>query len=256
MLKTGVISLTILIVTFITPQVALATTRWDLKITSPNGTTTGITYEELLALPETNVTANLACYGTPIAYGDWQGVRLSDILNQAGLDPSVASIDFLAQDGYTVSIPIDTAMRQDVIVAYDMNGVSLPETLRLVVPGANGNIWISMITAIGMSTTPLINSMTSPGQALFSQNQYLNHIANNAILQPSPQKPQPTPSTYNAASEPTSMPTNATQSSVQKTTGQEGSNSSFQAIYFVALGFAFTLVAVSFVVYRHRKLKA
>jgi len=53
-----------------------------------------MTYEELLAIPATNVTANLACYGIPIAFGEWQGVKLLDMLSQTGLDPSVVFIAF------------------------------------------------------------------------------------------------------------------------------------------------------------------
>ena len=255
----GVILLTFLIVILTIPQITSADSRWNLQITTPNGTTNGMTYEDLLALPETAVSANLACYGTPIKYGDWQGVKLSDILNSAGLDQTVLSIDFGAQDGYSVSIPIDTAMRQDVIVAYAMNGAPLSETLRLVIPGANGNVWIAMITRISMSTVPLSDSMSTPGQAIYTQNQYINRIAANAMNQSSPQQSQPTPTASNTHSDPTPTPTptptNVAQPSVQKATGQEASNSSFQGIYFVALGFAVTLVAVSFAVYRHRKLK-
>ena len=179
-----------------------------------------MTYEDLLALPETTVSANLACYGTPIKYGDWQGVKLSDILNAAGLDQTVLSTDFGAQDGYSVSIPIDTAMRQDVIVAYAMNGVPLSETLRLVIPGANGNVWIAMITRISMSNVPLSDSMSTPGQALYNQNQYINRIATNAMPQSSPQQLQPTPSASNANSEPT--PTHANSDECSSTVCAEG----------------------------------
>jgi len=76
---------------------------------------------------------------------------LPDLLNQAGIDPSVATVDFIAQDGYSVSIPINTAMRSDIIVAYDLDSAQLNEVLRLVVPEANGNIWIARITSINMS---------------------------------------------------------------------------------------------------------
>ncbi len=248
------ISLTFLIVILTVPQITSADTQWNLQITTPNGTTTGMTYEDLLTLPETTVSANLACYGTPIKYGDWLGVKLSDILNAAGLDQTVQSTDFGAQDGYSVSIPIDTAIRQDVIVAYAMNGAPLSETLRLVIPGANGNVWIAMITKISMSNVPLSDSMSTPGQALYNQNQNINRIATNAMPS-SPQQLQPTPSSSNANSEPTPTQTYAPQPSVQNATGQEASNSSFPAIYFMAVGFAVTLVAVSFAVYRHRKLK-
>ena len=255
----GAILLTFLIIILTIPKITSADSRWNLQITTPNGTTTAMTYEDLLALPETAVSANLACYGTPIKYGDWQGVKLSDILDTAGFDQTVLSIDFGAQDGYSVSIPIDTAIRQDVIVAYAMNGVPLSETLRLVIPGANGNVWIAMITKISMSNVPLSDSISTPGQALYTQNQYMNRIAANAMNQSSPQQLQPSPSASNAHSEPTPTPNSTTtsvaQPSAQKATGQETLNSGFQAIYFVALGFAVTLVAVGFAVYRHRRLK-
>ena len=255
-LKIGVISLTIIIIILVTPQIALANTQWNLQITSPNGTTTSMTYEELLALPQTNVTATLVCYGTPLAYGEWQGIKLLDILNQTGLNPSVVFINFGAQDGYIINIPIDTAMRQDVIVAYAMNGVPLPENLRLIVPDANGNIWISMITTISMSTTILSSSMTPPDQTVLSQNQYLNHVTNNLTPQPAPQQPQPTPSAKKDVSEPTATPTNIIQPSpVQKMMGQEASNFSFQSVYFVIIAVVVTLVSVVFVGYRRQKLK-
>ncbi len=244
----SVIILTFTIVILTIPQTTSADSRWNLQITTANGTTMGMTYEDLLALPETAVSANLACYGMPINDGDWQGVKLSDILNVAGLDQTVLSIDFGALDGYSVSIPIDTAMRQDVIVAYAMNGFPLSETLRLVIPGANGNVWIAMITRISMSIVPLSESLSLPGQAYYTQNHEY-----------SPQQLQPTPSASNAHSEPKPTPTttttNGAQSSAQKATEKEASNSSFPAFYFVALGFAFTFVVVSFAVYRHRKLK-
>jgi hypothetical protein len=130
-----------------------------------------------------------------------------------------------------------------------MNGAPLSETLRLVIPGANGNVWIAMITRISMSAVPLIDSVSTPGQALYSQNQYINRIAANSMPQSSPQPLQPTPSANNTHSEPTPTPTptttNVAQPSAQNVTGQEASNSNFQAIYFVAIGFAITFVAVS-----------
>ena len=79
------------------------------------------------------------------------GIKLSDLLNQIGIDQSVATIDFTAQDGYLVSMPINTAMGSDIIVAYDLEGAQLKGALRLVVPEANGNIWIARITSIKMS---------------------------------------------------------------------------------------------------------
>jgi hypothetical protein len=50
--------------------------------------------------------------------------------------------------------------RQDVIIAYELKGESLNEKLRLVLPGENGQSWISMITVISIGDTTFI-SLTS-----------------------------------------------------------------------------------------------
>jgi hypothetical protein len=43
-------------------------------------------------------------------------------------------------------------IRSDVIIAYEKDHAPLLETLRLVIPEANGNLWISMITSMNMSS--------------------------------------------------------------------------------------------------------
>jgi DMSO/TMAO reductase YedYZ molybdopterin-dependent catalytic subunit len=48
---------------------------------------------------------------------------------------------------------METATREDVIVAYEKDGQPLTEQLRLVIPGMNGNLWIAQITSITVSTT-------------------------------------------------------------------------------------------------------
>jgi DMSO/TMAO reductase YedYZ molybdopterin-dependent catalytic subunit len=125
---------------------------WDLQVTNLAGDTINFTYGQLLAMPQTYVSASLYCYGLLVTDGNWGGVRLGYLLQQAGADPEqVSFINFVASDGYQVTIPIEVAMRQDVIVAYEMDGTPLSEGLRLVVPGVNGSIWIAMITGISMT---------------------------------------------------------------------------------------------------------
>jgi DMSO/TMAO reductase YedYZ molybdopterin-dependent catalytic subunit len=47
-------------------------------------------------------------------------------------------------------------MGKDVILAYELNGQPLPETLRLVIPNENGVIkWIALITQICVVTAPV-----------------------------------------------------------------------------------------------------
>jgi len=130
----------------------VARAEWNLQITDLTGNTDTLSFNTLLSMPKTTVNADLYCYGLMVTGGDWTGIKLSDFLDQTQISPNVGSIQFLAQDGYTVTIPIDMAMRSDVIIAYEKDNTPLPETLRLVIPGANGNIWISMITSMNMSS--------------------------------------------------------------------------------------------------------
>jgi DMSO/TMAO reductase YedYZ molybdopterin-dependent catalytic subunit len=122
-------------------------------------------------MPKTTVSASLYCYGFLMASGNWSGVRLSYLLQQAGADYANASaIDFVASDGYQMSVPIEAALREDVIVAYEMDGKPLSEGFRLVIPEANGNTWIAEIATISMTdeadVVPQVSSWLIPTMAL------------------------------------------------------------------------------------------
>ena len=110
-----------------------------------------LTLEDLAAMPQTTVNASLYCYGHLITRGNWTGVKLSLLLETAEYKEDAMSVRFDAADDYTVTLLLKNALREDVIVAYEKDGQPLPETLRLVIPGANGNLWISMIESITVS---------------------------------------------------------------------------------------------------------
>jgi DMSO/TMAO reductase YedYZ molybdopterin-dependent catalytic subunit len=129
-----------------------ASPDWTLNVTSLSGNTISLTYNDLSAMPKTNVDAELYCYGNLVTSGNWGGVQLGLLIQQVGVDPEGGSIDFAASDGYRVNIPIEWAARSDVIVAYEKDGAPLTENLRLVVPDANGNVWIAQITTITLAS--------------------------------------------------------------------------------------------------------
>jgi len=118
--------------------VSAQSTEWNLQVT--NGTTTiNYTYDQVLAMPETTVYADLYCIdGVLVEGGDWEGVSLSYLLQQVGVGPTVNTVDFLASDGYSISLSLQGAMQPNVIIAYKLNGLNLPEVLRLVLPGRSG----------------------------------------------------------------------------------------------------------------------
>lgn len=96
-----------------------------------------------------SVTSELICVGgTSFGTHNWTGVRLNDLLDEAGVKASAQKVGFHATDGYTTDLTLQEAARQDVIIAFEKDGVPLKEKTRLVVPGMWGYKWISGIDEI------------------------------------------------------------------------------------------------------------
>lgn len=94
----------------------------------------------------------------------WTGVRLRDVLAKAGVAAGAkrvrfAGLDVPMTDGapqFIKSLPLDIAMRDDVLVAWGMNGEPLPLLhgfpLRIVVPGWFSTYWVKMLATIEVLT--------------------------------------------------------------------------------------------------------
>ncbi|KAK1091706.1 hypothetical protein LTR48_005756 [Friedmanniomyces endolithicus] len=94
-----------------------------------------------------------------IGTATWTGVRLRDVLADAGLDlqdpdEDIKHLKFVGAEAYGASIPIDKAIDRhgDVLLAFSMNGQPLPRDhgfpLRVLVPGhvaARSVKWLSKI---------------------------------------------------------------------------------------------------------------
>ena len=134
---------------------------WTLGVEGDRvGNPMQITYDELLAMPAIEEYVTLTCISNPIG-GDlisnalWKGVPLKLILDEAKLAEGTERIAFYAHDGYFDSFPLDIARRDEVIVAYNMNGVPLPDghgfPARIIVPGLYGmeNVkWLDRIEPV------------------------------------------------------------------------------------------------------------
>lgn len=129
--------------------------EWSVLVDGLVNRPLNLTFSELVAMPRSTVDAELWCItpgGFPppflVASGNWAGVKLGLILEKAELSRQAVTVEFYAKDGYSTNISVATAMRENVILAYEKDGEPLPETLRLVFPGSPGYMWISMITHI------------------------------------------------------------------------------------------------------------
>lgn len=90
----------------------------------------------------------------------WQGVRLRDLLDKAGLQADALQVRFDGLDrpvaadtpDFQKSLNLDDAIQDTVLVAHSMNGNPLPMLngfpLRLVVPGWYATYWVKMLNDI------------------------------------------------------------------------------------------------------------
>jgi DMSO/TMAO reductase YedYZ molybdopterin-dependent catalytic subunit len=83
-----------------------------------------LSYAELTAMPPTRLDRDFQCVtGWRVADVKWQGVRLADLLDRAGVQAAGTALRFTCFDGeYTESLTLDQARRSDVIVAYQLDG--------------------------------------------------------------------------------------------------------------------------------------
>jgi DMSO/TMAO reductase YedYZ molybdopterin-dependent catalytic subunit len=99
-----------------------------------------------------------------MACARWTGVRLRDVLARAGVAEGARRVRFAGLDvpltegapQFIKSVPIDIALRDDVLVAWGMNDEPLPilhgYPLRIVVPGWFSTYWVKMLATIEVLT--------------------------------------------------------------------------------------------------------
>jgi DMSO/TMAO reductase YedYZ molybdopterin-dependent catalytic subunit len=130
---------------------------WSLSIKGLVERPITLNYEQLLARPVISQIVTLECVGNTVAgefmsTASWDGVPLRALLEEAGVKDEVYDIVFRAADGYSDSIRLDRAMAGDVIIAYKMNGVPLPQghgfPARAIVPGHYGMKHVQWLTEI------------------------------------------------------------------------------------------------------------
>ena len=101
-----------------------ATTAYTLKVSGLVDRPFTLGYDELRALPPTKLDRDFQCVtGWRVIGVKWQGVRLADLLDRAGVQPNAKAVRFTSFDGtYTESLTLDQARRKDIIVAYKLDG--------------------------------------------------------------------------------------------------------------------------------------
>jgi len=148
---------------------------WTLTVDGAVANPLSLTPEDLAALPATTTMGTLECVGNLVSgqqligNANWTGVSIDTLVEAADPWVEAASIKFYAVDGFTCYDPYNEdgcghydldvmRQRQDVLLAYQINGEVLPleqgYPLRLVVPGSRGFQWLQWVDRVEISTDP------------------------------------------------------------------------------------------------------
>lgn len=132
--------------------------QWDLRITGKVDRPLTLSYDALLRRELVEADITLTCVsntvgGELIGTARWLGVRLDDLLEEAGIGEGADQIVGRSVDGYTCGFPVEALDGRDALVAIGMNGEPLPLQhgfpARLIVPGiygyASATKWLSEI---------------------------------------------------------------------------------------------------------------
>jgi DMSO/TMAO reductase YedYZ molybdopterin-dependent catalytic subunit len=102
---------------------------YELEVSGLVDANLRLSYAELRAMPPTRLTRDFQCVtGWRVPQVEWKGVRLRDILDRAGVQDTATALRFHSFDGaYSESLTLDQARRDDVIVAYELEGAELSD---------------------------------------------------------------------------------------------------------------------------------
>jgi DMSO/TMAO reductase YedYZ molybdopterin-dependent catalytic subunit len=171
------------------PQPQIDRDAWRLSLDGCVNRRLELTYKDLLQMPARTVVATLECAGNNrlflvppgkgvqwglggISNGEWTGVPLPEVLEQAGLQPQAVDVIFEGADSgevelaprpaaavqYSRSLPIRKALDPDVLLCYRLNGKELSNEhgypLRLIVPGWYAMASVKWLTRITLDDRP------------------------------------------------------------------------------------------------------
>ena len=114
-------------------------------------------FQDLVGFKPTTQETTLMCISNGLEAGlisnaVWKGLPLRDLLDQAGVLSGAARVRLHGVDNYTDTIPLEKAMEPTTLLAYEMNGVPLPDRhgypLRVIVPGYFGEKNVKWLTKV------------------------------------------------------------------------------------------------------------
>jgi len=130
--------------------------RYRLKVTGLVDSPKEYTYDDVISNHQSyEKVVKLDCVEGWSVVILWQGLLVKDLLAEAKVKPEAKVVIFYAYDGYTTALPIDYIMNNNILLAYKMNGVTLPPErgfpFELVAESKWGYKWEKWVTEIELS---------------------------------------------------------------------------------------------------------
>jgi DMSO/TMAO reductase YedYZ molybdopterin-dependent catalytic subunit len=139
------------------PQ-AVSLDTYRLRVTGLVDKPLELTYDQVLAHDAYSKVVTLHCVEGWDATILWEGVLISDLIDEAGVQPAAVIAIFHAADGYTSSIDLNFIRANHILLAYKMNGVTLPPErgfpFQVVAEAKWGYKWVKWVTEIELSDDP------------------------------------------------------------------------------------------------------
>jgi len=159
---------------------------WRLEIGGRVERPLTLTLDELKARPAKTLAVTLECAGNgrallepraisqpwlseAVGTAEWTGAPLAPLLEEIGVLPDAVEAVFTGLDrgvqgdvehDYARSLPLEEATRDDMLLAYEVNGMPLPPQhgfpLRLVVPGWYGMTHVKWLRSIELVAEPFL----------------------------------------------------------------------------------------------------
>jgi DMSO/TMAO reductase YedYZ molybdopterin-dependent catalytic subunit len=128
---------------------------YHLKISGLVDNPLALTYDQVLALDKYSKVVTLHCVEGWDVTILWEGVLIDDLLKEAKAKDGATIAIFHAADGYTSSLTLDFIRRNKILLAYKLNGVTMPPErgfpFMVVAEAKWGYKWVKWVTEIELS---------------------------------------------------------------------------------------------------------
>jgi DMSO/TMAO reductase YedYZ molybdopterin-dependent catalytic subunit len=117
-----------------------------------------LTYDEVLSRPAESRVITVHCVEGWHVKILWEGVSLAALIDEAGAKTSANTVIFHSADGYSTSVPLAYIRQKNILLAFKMNGLTLPKQrgfpFEVVAEAKWGYKWAKWIETIELSDDP------------------------------------------------------------------------------------------------------